>query len=91
LRSFTLLWTKKQFGCASHMILYPRTGQLVVNDYRDRAEEVVILNIDTGTEIARVKVGGITQGVVFPSVGWNRDFYWSSMGKLARVFVQPGT
>jgi len=91
LRSFTLLWTKKHFGCASHMILYPRTGQLVVNDYRDRAEEVVMLNIDTGTEIARVKVGGITQGVVFPSVGWNRDFYWSSMGKLARVFVQPGT
>ena len=34
LRSFTLLWTKKQFGCASHMILYPRTGQLVVNDYQ---------------------------------------------------------
>lgn len=91
LRTFTLLWTKKHFGCASHMILYPGTGQLVVNDYRDRAEEVVMLNIDTGTEIARVKVGGITQGVVFPSVGWNRDFYWSSMGRLARVFVLPGT
>lgn len=89
LRAFTLLWTKKQFGCASHMILYPRTGQLVVNDYRDKAEEVVLLNIDTGTEIGRVKVGGITQGVVFPSVGWNRDFYWSSMGRLARVFVKP--
>lgn len=89
LHSFTLLWTKKHFGCASHMILYPRTGQLVVNDYRDREEEVVMLNIDTGTEIGRVRVGGITQGVVFPSVGWNRDFYWSSMGRLARVFVQP--
>lgn len=87
LRSFTLLWTKKHFGCASHMILYPRTGQLVVNDYRGKAEEVAMLNIDTGTEIGRIKVGGITQGVVFPSVGWNRDFYWSSMGRLARVFV----
>jgi hypothetical protein len=26
--------------------------------------------------------------VVFPSVGWGRDVYWSSMGRMARVFVQ---
>ena len=85
---FTLLWVKKNFGCASHMLLYPKTGQLLVNDYRDRGEEVVLLNIDTGTEIGRVRSGGFTQGVVFPSVGWNRDVYWSSMGRLARLFVQ---
>lgn len=87
LRSFTLLWTKKHFGCASHMLLYPLSGQLVVNDYHDRSEDVVVLDIDTGREVGRAHVGGITQGVVFPSVGWNRDFYWSSMGRLARVFV----
>jgi hypothetical protein len=28
------------------------------------------------------------QGVVFPRPGWARDVYWSSMGRLARVFVQ---
>ena len=32
--------------------------------------------------------GGFSQGVVFPSPGWGRDFYWSSMGRLARVSVQ---
>ena len=31
---------------------------------------------------------GITQGVVFPSPGWGRDFYWSSMGRLARIYPQ---
>jgi len=25
--------------------------------------------------------------VVFPSPGWGRDFYWSSMDRLTRVFV----
>ena len=82
------LWEKTAFGCASHMILYPETGELVVNDYRQAGEEVVVLNIEDGAERGRVRSGGMMQGVVFPSVGWGRDFYWSSMGRLARIFVQ---
>ena len=82
------LWHKSPFGCASHMILYPDTGELVINDYRRHGEEVVVIHIESGEEIARVRSGGLTQGVVFPSVGWGRDFYWSSMGRLARVYVQ---
>ena len=81
------LWHKQGFGCASHMVLYPETGELVTNDYRNLGEEVVVLDIETGAERGRVRTGGIMQGVVFPSVGWGRDVYWSSMGRLARVFV----
>jgi len=88
LRSLTPLWRKPDLGCASHMLLYPATGELVTNDYRRFGEEVVVLDIETGDERGRVRVGGLTQGVVFPSVGWGRDLYWCSMGKLARVFVQ---
>ncbi len=86
-RSLTPLWQKTPFGCASHMIHYPDTGELVINDYRRNGEEVAVLDIESGREIARVRTGGLNQGVVFPSVGWGRDFYWSSMGRLARVFV----
>ena len=82
------LWHKADFGCASHMLLYPDSGELVVNDYRALGEEVVLLDIATGLERARVRSGGLTQGVVFPSPGWGRDLYWSSMGRLARIFVQ---
>jgi hypothetical protein len=70
------------------MLQYPQTGELVVNDYRRNAEEVVVLDIETGEELGRVRTGGITQGVVFPSIGWGRDFYWTTFGRLARVFVQ---
>jgi len=87
-RAMVALWEKKDFGAASHMILYPDTGELVVNDYRWLGEEVVVLQIETGVELGRVRTGGLMQGVVFPSAGWGRDFYWSSMGRLARVFVQ---
>lgn len=86
--TLSALWSRRPFGCASHMLLYPDTGEVVINDYRRLGEEVVVLDITTGAERARVRVGGLTQGVVFPSTGWSRDIYWSSMGRLARVYVQ---
>ena len=39
------LWQKPGFGCASHMVLYPDSGELVLNDYRHWGEEVVVLDI----------------------------------------------
>jgi hypothetical protein len=87
-QTLTPLWNKPKFGAASHMVLYPIGGELVVNDYRRYGEEVVLLDIETGREKGRVRVGGFNQGVVFPSAGWGRDFYWSSMTKVARVFVK---
>ena len=33
------------------------------------------------------RTGGLMQGVVFPSPGWGRDFYGSSMARLARVYI----
>lgn len=81
------LWEKSSFGCASHMILYSDTGELVTNDYHNHGEEVVVLDIETGSEKGRTRIGGISQGVVFPSVGWGRDFYWTTFDRLARVSV----
>ena len=81
------LWHKSAFGCASHMLLYPQTGELVINDYHRAREEVVMLAIESGAELGRVRCGGLNQGVVFPSPGWGRDVYWSSMDRLSRVFV----
>ena len=87
------LWRKDGIGAASHMLLDPGSGQIVTNDYAPRTgESVVVLDIETGVERARAVIGGVMQGVVFPSIGWNRDFYWCSMSKLARVSIagQPG-
>jgi hypothetical protein len=86
--TLTALWHKSAFGCSSHMLLYPDSGEVVCNDYRRYAEEVVVLDIEIGSERGRVRSGGLTQGVVFPSSGWGRDLYWSSMGRLARIYVR---
>lgn len=86
-RALEPLWHRKEFGCASHMVLFADSGEVAVNDYRRYGEEVVVLDIATGHEKGRVRIGGFNQGVVFPSAGWGRDFYWSSMTKVARIFV----
>jgi hypothetical protein len=86
-RSLTPLWARENFGAASHMLLYRGSGELVTNDYDKGCESVAVLDIVTGATRARAKIGGPLQGVVFPSPGWGRDFYWCSMGFVARVAV----
>lgn len=81
-------WRKDGLGCASHMLLYPDSGEVVLNDWRRFGEDVVVLDLATGAEKGRVAVGGWTQGVVFPSPGWGRDLYWSTMSRLARIYVE---
>ncbi|MFN4997177.1 MAG: hypothetical protein ACK5EM_10810, partial [Burkholderiales bacterium] len=81
------LWHHENFGAASHMLLFSNTGELCVNDYSRFDEQVLVLDIETGQEKARVKTGGLMQGVVFPSAGWHRDFYWCSMDRLSRIYV----
>ena len=81
------LWRKDGFGAASHMICLPDSGEIVTNDFGSGGEHVVVLDIETGAEKGRARIGGITQGVVFPSPGWGRDVYWCAMSRFGRVVV----
>jgi hypothetical protein len=69
------------------MLLYEDSGEVVTNDHQGLSEQVVVLDITTGREKARVATGGRMQGVVFPSPGWERDLYWCSMDRIARLHV----
>jgi hypothetical protein len=80
-------WQRPGFGCASHMLLFGDSGELVTNDHGAGGEWVVVLDIETGRERGQARIGGLTQGVVFPSPGWNRDLYWCSMRRVARVHI----
>jgi hypothetical protein len=83
---FTPLWTHP-FGTASHLIRYPDTGELVVNDHSENGDDVVVLDIASGAERARAHTGSPVQSVVFPAPGWNRDFYYCSFAAVTRVAV----
>ncbi len=84
--ALTPRWRRDQdHGC--HPLLFPDTGVLLTADHdRDRmAEQVVALDIETGTELGRADTGSPLQSVVFPAPGWDGDVYWTSLSTLSRV------
>jgi hypothetical protein len=80
-------WRRAQ-DHASHMVLWPERGELLTCDYHDGQDDVVVLDIATGAELARAATGSPLQSVLFPSPGWDRDAYYCSFSTLARVFVE---
>lgn len=84
-------WRRDQdHGC--HPLLFPDTGVLITADHdRERmADEVVVLDVETGTELGRADTGSPLQSVVFPAVGWHDDVYCTSLSTLSRVSLAAG-
>lgn len=50
-------------------------------------DQLVILDLDTGEDKARVDVPSPSQAFLFPAPGWNRDIYYQSMTTIVRVAV----
>jgi hypothetical protein len=85
--TFEPLW-EHEFGASNHFLLYPDTGEIVVNDFDGTTEHVVVLEIESGRELGRVATGSPVQSVVFQSPGWSRDVYTCTFTTLARTFVE---
>ena len=52
------------------------------------ADQVVVLDIETGEERARADTGSPVQSVLFPAPGFGRDLYLCTFTTLSRVEVQ---
>ncbi len=77
-------WRRDQ-DHGGHMLLWPDTGELVTYDHHDGHDDVVIVDVATGDELARAGTGSPIQSVVFPAPGWDRDLYYCSLTTVARV------
>jgi len=87
-KGFEERWRKDGFGCSSHMIYYPATGELCTNDYKTfGGDSSVVLDIETGDEKFRTNLRNLFQGVIFPSPGWDRDYYYLTLDAVARVSI----
>ena len=87
--SVTPRWSRQQ-NHACHMLLSPEAGQIVTADHRPDlgCEQVVILDITTGDEVARVSTTSPIQSAVFPAIGPKGDVYWCSMSTITRISVR---
>jgi hypothetical protein len=75
-------WRREQ-DHASHLLLYEASGELVTGDH----DAVVVLDVATGTELARAGTGLGMQSVLFPAPGPGRAFYVCAFPGVARVAV----
>jgi hypothetical protein len=84
-------WTRTQHH-ACHPILYPDTGELVTNDHDAgrMMDQLVVLDIETGDERARVDTGSPLQSVVFLAPGFGRDLYYVAFPVISRIHVVAG-
>jgi hypothetical protein len=79
-------WRRDQ-NHACHPLLFADTGELVTNDHDPTrlVDEIVVLDIESGSERVRVDAGSPVQSVLFPAAGFGRDFYYCSFVTLTRV------
>ncbi|MGH2965037.1 MAG: hypothetical protein ACRDMH_06620 [Solirubrobacterales bacterium] len=54
---------------------------------RAAGDRLVVLDLDSGVEKARVEIPSPTQGYLFPAPGFARDVYYQSLTTIARVVV----
>ena len=66
----------------------PRSARFRRAAARRSRDDVVVLDIETGAERARVRVPTMFQSVLFPAPGWGRDLYWCTFSTLARLEIR---
>ena len=54
---------------------------------RTGSDQLVVLDLDSGEEKARVAVPSASQAFLFPAPGFGRDVYYQSLTTIARVAV----
>jgi hypothetical protein len=50
-------------------------------------DHLVVLDLDSGADKARVEVPSPSQAFLFPAPGFERDVYYQSLTTIARVVV----
>ena len=85
----TPLW-RREMNHAAHPLLLADTGELVLCDHdaARNAEQVVVVQIETGEELARADTGGPVQSVLFGAVGYDHELYLCSFTTVSRVTVR---
>jgi hypothetical protein len=81
---------RRDLDHAGHPLLFPVTGELILGDHDGArmADQVVLVDIATGAELARADTGSPLQSVVFHAAGFERDAYLCSMSTLTRITAE---
>jgi hypothetical protein len=85
--SFEPLW-RQPCRISMQMMLFPDTGEIAVNDFRDGRDHVVFFDVESGRELGRAMTESRVANGMFLSPGWDRDVIYCSTGAIARVWSE---
>ena len=66
-------------------IVYPSTGELVINEFKNNEDFIVVIDIKNGTILDKVKTGSRLANGMFLTAGGNRDIYYCSTFAISYI------
>lgn len=66
-------------------VVFPESGELVTNDFRDDGDHLIVVDIPSGEILDRVHTGSRVANGMFLTPGWARDIYYCSTYAVARI------
>lgn len=82
--ALTVAWTVEARP-TMQPVVFPETGELVINDYRDGDDGLIVVDMKAGEIVSRVSTGSRLANGMFLTPGADRDIYYCSTFAIARV------
>ena len=66
-------------------VVFPDSGELIINDFQDNEDYLIVVDIKSGELLDRVKTGSNLANGMFLTPGGDRDIFYCSTFAVARV------
>ena len=66
-------------------VVFPDSGELIINDFQDNEDYLIVVDIKSGKLLDRVKTGSHLANGMFLTPGGDRDIFYCSTFAVARV------
>ena len=66
-------------------VVFPESGELVINNFENGEDELIVVDIATGELLSRAKVNARLANGMFLTPGFNRDIFYCTRGTFSKV------
>ncbi len=79
-------WTLADVRPSMQPVVFPETGELVINDFTDQgSDDIIVVDVSSGELLDRVSTGSRIANGMFLTAGGSRDVFYCSTTHLARI------
>jgi hypothetical protein len=66
-------------------VVFPESGELVINNFENGEDELIVVDIATGELLSRARVNARLANGMFLTPGFNRDIFYCTTGTFSKV------